>query len=707
MFSTLKSVFGNVTVEERNNVITIDGINTDALTNAIYKQWHTSKVGNNIFHAPRRSSVGFFSFFAIEVEFILTELLNANKGYIRATTLRRAIEGLQQNTWLRNLKDRQPSILDRSRLKDLTWTALPHQLEFFDIFDERVPKYELNGYLLGAEAGSGKTFTSLAVAYMYNASSVIVVSPNNAIDNVWRDTIGKIYKKPVDLWVSNDPSPPRVGCTHYVVHYEYLSKFLAWASENTRSFGSKPFIILDESHNLNESTPTHSLRTQSFIDLCQMFFDVDFMSIWQSGTPIKAMGNEVIPMMKCIDKRFTPDAEQQFRPIFGKEAKRAIEILAHRIGLITYRVKSPVKDPIITRWDATLKHGDEFTLQHIGIVMRDFIDERMRYYQANEAKYTETYFRLIDQVRDRIPKVSLDEYLKVTKLLHERYDPTIHKEEPKYANRFEEKYILPLLTGKDKADFRDARSVYKYYWLKVQGEALGRILGKERSRCSTELALAPEFVNKADQETATLVELIQRSESKTVVFSNYVATVEAIAERLVALGFKPIVVHGGIKESVGDAVKRFEKDDTLEVLVTTYKSLSTAMPLVMASNSIMVDQPFRDYERNQAIHRTARLGQRYEVAIRDLYLDTGKKPNISTRSKDILDWSMQQVEKIMGRTAVSEVSIEHFVPINPSWHPVMESLDEDTLTYIEEVLNTDGDESKYSFREPNHSMLDW
>lgn len=705
MLATIKNLIGNVTVEEKRGVITIEGINTTALADSIQRHWHTSKVGNNLFHYARSAKLGFFSFFAIEVEFILTELLNSNRGYVRASSLRKALEELRKNTWLANLDRRPTPLLDRSRLKDLTLTPLPHQEEFFDIFDERVQKYELNGYLLGAEAGSGKTFTSLAIAHMYRASSVIVVSPNNAIDNVWRDTILTRYKTPVDPWVSNDPSPPTPGRSHYVVHYEYLSKFYQWAVDHKSSFGPRPFVILDESHNLNESSPTHTVRTQSFIDLCQMFHDVDFMSIWQSGTPIKAMGNEVIPMMKCIDRRFTPDVEKQFRPIFGKEAKRALDILAHRIGLVTYRVKSPVKDPVITRWDAKLPKGDRYTLQAIGVVMRDYIEERMRYYQANQQRYIDAYFRLIDQVRDRIPAKALEEYLTVTKLLHERYDPAVHKDEPKYANRFEEAYIIPLLNGPDKTEFRDVRSVYKYYWLKVQGEALGRILGKERARCSTELALAPSFKDKTNKDEATLVELIQRSESKTVIFTNYVATVEAIAEHLKTLGFNPIVVHGGIKESVGDAVKRFERED-LDPLVTTYKSLSTAMPLVMASNSIMVDQPFRDYERNQAIHRTARLGQRFEVAIRDLYLDTGEKPNISTRSKDILDWSMQQVEKIMGRTAVSEVSLEHFTD-NPVYHPVLESIDDETLAYIEDVLGADAQAPRFVVPKSSSVLMKW
>lgn len=660
MFATLRRFAGNIKVSESKDIITIEGVGSRYLEASLQKLYKTSKVYKNIFHIQTYSSVGFYSFFAIEVDFMLAELLNVNYGQVSAFTLKSIREQLKENTWLRTLEDEKASILNRNRLKDFIWSPLPHQEEFFDIFDKNVPKYGLKGYVLGASMGSGKTITSLFTAHMTQADTVIVVSPNNAIDDPWRETINKVYKEnvKVDLWVSNDKKPPTVGKTHYVLHYEYLSKFLDFFKANKNSF-KNVFVILDESHNLNESTPTHSKRTQSFIDLCVMS-QVKYV-IWQSGTPVKAMGNEVIPMLKTIDEKFTPGAEGQFRSIFGKEAKRAIDILAHRIGLLTYVVASVVKEPTITRWDAKLKNGNEFTLEFIAAKMKEFILERMKHYEDNQDEYIATYFRCIDEIRNKrvVPEIQLDEYLTMTNLLHTQYDPKIHKEEPKIANKFEETHIIPNLSPKDKHLFRDARSVYKYYWLKVQGEALGRILGKERSRCSTELALAPDgFVDKTNNEKCSLENLINKSHSKTVIFSNYVNTVEKVAEHLTSLGFKPVIVHGETKESVHESVSRFANDKELDPIVTTYKSLSTAVPLVMASNSIMIDQPFRDYERVQAIARTARLGQKENVQIQDLYLDTGNKPNISTRSKDIMEWSMQQVQAIMKRTVVSEITLE-------------------------------------------------
>lgn len=658
MFAVARRLLGSVKIEEKNSVITIEGISASAIERSLQKQYRTSRVYKNVFHITRGSKVGFYSFFAIEAEFMLRELIKSNFGYLSNALLRKVADELREYTWLNRLDKAHDDIIDKKKFNDFTWTPLPHQEEFLDIYNENVPKYDLKGYVLGAGMGSGKTFAALLTARCLGADTVIIVSPNNALDSPWRKTINSVYKKhvPVDLWVSNDKTEPTVGKTHYVVHYEYLSKFLAFFKENERSF-KNVFIALDESHNFNESSATHSKRTSSFIELCES--DQVKHVIWQSGTPVKAMGNEVIPMLKTITRNFTKGAEDNFRKIFGVNANRAIDILSHRIGLVTYRVVTPVEAPIVTRWEAKLKNGKEFTLKHIGEQMRDFILERMQYYESNMQHYVDEYFRCIESVRDKLNEKELAQYLAMTARMHRHYDPMVHKDEPKLANRYENNNIIPLLSASDKHAFRNARSVYKYYWLKVQGEALGRILGKERTRCSTELALSPDgFYNSELKETVTLPQLINMSHSKTVIFTNYINTVEKVAEYLRGEGFKPIVVHGNTKESVAQSVSRFDKDKEADPIITTYKSLSTAVPLTMASNSIMIDQPFREYERSQAIARTNRLGQKYQVLIHDLFLDTGTEDNISTRSEDILEWSMQQVQAIMGRTVVSEISLE-------------------------------------------------
>jgi type I site-specific restriction-modification system R (restriction) subunit len=75
---------------------------------------------------------------------------------------------------------------------------------------------------------------------------------------------------------------------------------------------------------------------------------------------------------------------------------------------------------------------------------------------------------------------------------------------------------------------------------------------------------------------------------------------------------------------------------------------------------ITLNAPFRDYELNQAIARVDRIGQPNPVTVVHCYLDTGDVPNISTRSKDILEWSKEQVQQIMGVDLEEGVIMEQF-----------------------------------------------
>jgi hypothetical protein len=108
-------------------------------------------------------------------------------------------------------------------------------------------------------------------------------------------------------------------------------------------------------------------------------------------------------------------------------------------------------------------------------------------------------------------------------------------------------------------------------------------------------------------------------------------------------------------------INRFAEDEDLNPLVATFDSLSTAVPLTMASTSVFMNSPFRDHEYKQARARTARLGQKYPCTIWNVFLDTNGEPNISTRSNDIMNWSREMVASMMGTNSHSlDVALESF-----------------------------------------------
>jgi hypothetical protein len=78
----------------------------------------------------------------------------------------------------------------------------------------------------------------------------------------------------------------------------------------------------------------------------------------------------------------------------------------------------------------------------------------------------------------------------------------------------------------------------------------------------------------------------------------------------------------------------------------------------MANTVVFLNAPFRDHEYEQACSRVDRLGQTEVVNIYDVYLDTGKEPNISTRSLDIMAWSKSQVDAMLGTSGTPALAME-------------------------------------------------
>lgn len=643
MFSSINRLIGNITVKEERDVITIEGLNAKGVTTEIAKEWSTSKIESYMFLKVRANSLSFYSFFAGDFVYIVEKLRSERRRFVNVRVLDKILMKMREDTWLRQTVTTPQPWLNYKRLNDLAYPPLPEQEEFFKVFERNTQLYELDGYVLGAAPGTGKTFASLALAYLTECDVNICVVPKNTVREVWLPHLESMFKKHRTYWASDSGIwPPPKGLQHYIVHYEALEAFVGWAKQQRWKL---PFITLDESHRFNE---WEAARTQFFIQLAGLFLKK--YVLWSSGTPFKALGAEAIPMMTTIDRKFNAYVRERFKGIFGKNAKRALDILANRIGLMTYKVdkRSAVKgEPELYREDIKLANGEVYTLEAIRTEMRNFITERMKHYKEFADQYRQDYDRGLnyyESVRLRTPKDEKEyrQYLDWFKMICKRYDPVLMKEEVKWVNQYEKNQIIPKLPKELKEPFKQSRSVVKYVELKVQGEALGRILGRTRTACHVDMV-----------EGANLQHWIDTSESKTVIFTSYVEVAKRVTEYLERQGYQPTLVFADTNNQLNQIRKAFAEDEDVNPLVATFQSLSTGVPLVMASTLIMLNSPFRDYERDQTVSRVDRLGQTKQVRIVEAFLDTGGAPNISTRSKDILEWSREQVEIIMG-TNVSD-----------------------------------------------------
>lgn len=675
-----KNLIGIVWVEQKGDSIRLGGLAVESLARDIKSTWSTSKINDNMFTDLGRRSIEFPLFYALEVHYMLRSLLKNRRNYTSRRTIETAIRELEQNTWLANTVEGKefPKVLDRSKLNLFYKTPLPHQLAFFDVYEKGKAQLGLNGYLLSAAAGSGKTLIDLMIAEMVGSDYVVIVSPNNAIHRVWKAALigeKREYKKEQPYWMVSEGKPYK-NERFLITHYEGLEKLMAVVNR----LHGKVTVVLDESHNFNE---IKSNRTQLFLTLCERTKSENV--IWASGTPIKALGGECVPLLKSIDPLFTPKVEASFRQIFGVNAQRALDILRNRMSTITFLVeKSAVQKtkPITHEIRVKIPDGENYTLDAISRQMSEYVAQQLDHYKTNYQSYQDVYDHCLQVFADNITDAKVKEdfatYKRYVIIVKRNPDPRFTANEMKFCNDFESQQIAPALNQDDRKAFKGAKSVIKYVDLVVRGQALGNVLGKARSRLHVEMLKYIDFDA-----------ILSQAEKKTVVFTSYVDVVKAAESLFKSKGMRPLTAWAETNKNLASNVAAFEKDPKVNPMVATFNSLSTAVPLIMADLSIFLNVPWRDGELVQAKARTDRLGQDTQVKYFMIYLDTGKEPNISTRSKEILEWSRAQVAAIMGQDYNGEAAktMDSYIASLEGYHD-LDYNPQEVIVSFESALNS-------------------
>jgi superfamily II DNA or RNA helicase len=672
MFSGIRKFLGAISVVQKGNEIFVEGVNTDIMRRDIKNIWMSNKINANIFSSVERNSFSFPAFFAPDILYTLQALTTHRTLKMSIRTLEKIKTLLLENTWLKNTLVEPVSQLDEHALNNMAYPPLEYHSRFFKAYDRGVQQYGLKGMLFAAAAGSGKTYASLALSEMLGVDKVIVVSPKNALHRVWENNLNTVFKTIPTFWICDSGIPYKDTDKFIVVNYEAIHK----AAEIVKSFtDERVMVILDESHNFNS---TESLRTNELIDLCKDSGASDV--IWLSGTAIKALATEAIPLFRCIDPiLFTEDVERRFKRIYGGNNERAVEVLRNRMGIISFKVEKDelnLAPPIFQDIKVKIPNGSEYTLKSVKDAMCAFVDERFIYYGKRKVHDKAIYDRCLEIYKNTLHNnqqyAQLEEYHRNVKTIIAALGSDV-KEEIMYCNRFEKNYIIPSLPGELKAQFKDVKSIIKYLHLKIQGECLGRIVGGLRIKCHVDMVNNIDFKAVCDS-----------SKKKTVVFTSFVEVIRECERLIPELGLNPEFVYGKTNINLSSIINTFEKEEDINPLVATYASLSTAVPLVMADTMILIDSPYRDYILTQAVSRIHRLGSDTTCYVYRVILDTGDEPNISGRSFDILGWSRKQSEEIMGIKSPFEIkdSLDDFSTALEGFNELIECIENNKPNFL-------------------------
>ena len=692
-------VFKSPTIKEdtTKNQIIVEGINLK-LVYRDFEKYIGSKMLYNILDKSSRWEMKFQKFYLPDMYHVVLELLNNDKFKRRIVSrsklqklkeLFETIPLVQNIKLIQNTKDEDIPSVNKSILKNIFvpgFKLFEHQDKFIDNCLFKSKLMDLRGYLLDAGPGLGKTINSIALMELLGADKIIVVCPKKAVIDVWEETINRIYSKLQTYNLSIDSvKGGKVKLANFsldskfmVCHFEALDKLVG----SLRNIPSGRYVtILDECHGLNSYKSQRSTLFRELNKIVNPYF-----CLWMSGTPLKALGSETMTMFETIDKLFTPSVVKSFTSVFGISGVYAASVMANRLQLVKATIKAQGSgvEQFTYQSKVVLPDAWKYTLTTIREEMKKYIRERTAFYNEFRDEYIEEYFESIEEFKanlgsnfDTKMQIALDEYLAKTKELHNGYNPTspVHKQYIIDCNYFEDKVIIPILSNKTKKIFRKAKSVYKYVELTIIGETLGNVIGRKRTECNKAIveAMAKSFtvVNEESKETyeTNLGEVIRYAEAKTLIFTDYVDVLKRCNEILTEEGFHPITIFGETTTTIGlsNQVKQFKENSKINPLITTFKTLSEAVPLTEANTVIFLNLPFRSGTYDQAVKRANRIGQTKDVHLYEVTLDTGGEENISTRNLDILKWSEEQVSILMGDKKgeveeVSKLTIDHFLP---------------------------------------------
>ena len=533
--------------------------------------------------------------------------------------------------------------IDRKRIRDLfNVEILDHQETIIRSYLKFKYIQKYRGMLMHAGAGVGKTLSSLFImeGMHREVDKVLIICPLPTVNDVWRKTLGAEgagFKKAQDYWWVGD-TKPYDGQKYIICHYEGLEKIQSIFNKFPKG---RTGVIIDESHNLNDPK---SKRTQLAIDFVNKVESSNVLLL--SGTPLKSGFREMGLLFKLLDSNFDSHTEKRYITLYSSPSQFMSEVLRERYDGYAVKVsKDAIKlDPLNTvNLKVTIPESEmkQYYLSNIKEDLKEYVSKRSKELKEQEPYWTERYLTLREQAiqNGKLKGRDLEDYIRDVDKIRKTKSVSFGQlaDVIERVNKYEKNYLIPnLITSEDKKIFKEAKTIYKYPVLKVQGEALANVIGKARIRCHIALAEYLDFIS-----------IINSSKKKTIIFSNYVDVCKAAEQICTNLGYNPICVFGEETKNLASNVDKFLNSKNINPLITTYKSLSTGVPLVAADTIICLDMPFRMYIYEQAVARAWRLGQDSQVTSYIIEANTDV-PNINSRNLDIITWYKEEVERITG-----------------------------------------------------------
>ena len=158
----------------------------------------------------------------------------------------------------------------------------------------------------------------------------------------------------------------------------------------------------------------------------------------------------------------------------------------------------------------------------------------------------------------------------------------------------------------------------------------------------------------------TLLEEILANREKTLIFSQYVETLDCL-ERIIKkeIGEAALVYHGGLSQNIrSDIITRFQNDPSARILLVSLKAGGLGLNLTAASRVIHYDLWYNPAVENQATDRAFRIGQTRTVFVHRFITKNSFEEKIDamiSSKQELADMTVSSGESWLARMSHEEL----------------------------------------------------
>ena len=569
---------------------------------------------------------------------LLFELAYMFYGLYKITRIRRyraSSENLKKQSWLaKALEEGAATDIDVSSIlkKKLDISLLPHQEAFIYHYLRNKKHRNLRGGYLAFDQGLGKTATAIALTQVIDAEQTIVVCPNSLKVN-WFNEFRKFVKKyhnDVDL-VHREifiqgvtPPEPLTRKKIIISNIESLNKVKSLLPTTTEKA-----LVVDESHILKELS---SGRTKLIIKLIKNYNIKDVLL--QSGTPIKGIPREILPILVILDKQLNEEGLEIYKKLVRTTSINLMKVFNMKFNFLGYRktkfdVQGTLKLPPKVRQNIFVKLPDikEYQIDTVKKAINTFIKQYIKEEKPHVLEYQKIIDKLVLKYKKKTKYLSrnYDKYMKIVKIIR---SDAFYNGPDRTLKTIYEKHLLKVMDNPDKKKFRTYAGRANQLHASALGKAIGDVYMARHRQMVTSIATngVDEFMKVYKQSKA----------KKIIVMTSYPEAAEKFVETMDKKGLRGVLATGNIDFATRlKNIEAFLQNEDIHFLVGTLQILSVGLTLIESDTVLFLNEPWRWVDKNQAEDRVHRFGQ-VNTCYSITCLLESDKPTLSSRNNDII-----------------------------------------------------------------------